>query len=103
MDCKEVQKHYIPFIDDRLSVQDLDDFLHHMEECSDCKEEYDIYYTMLMGVRYLEEDSMKADEWIDSDEKLYYAQNYLTKYRILRIEKLIILGILCIGSLLLFT
>lgn len=49
-----------PFIDDKLSKRELDAFLHHMEECPDCKEEYDIYYTMIMGMRYLEEDNRKS-------------------------------------------
>lgn len=103
MDCKEVQKWYIPFIDDKLDVKELDAFLQHMEKCRDCREEYDIYYTMIMGMRYLESDSAKVEEWVDSEEKLHFAQDYLTKYRILYIEKIVIFVVLCIGCLLLLT
>lgn len=102
MNCKEVQKLFIPFIDDRLSVQELDAFLHHMEQCQECREEYEIYYTMIMGMRYLEEDSMKGSDWVDPWEKLHFAQDYLVKYRILKWEKIAILVILCIGSVVLF-
>ena len=33
--CMETQKHVIPFIDDQLSISDLDAFLYHMEHCPD--------------------------------------------------------------------
>lgn len=99
MKCKEIQKLFIPFIDDRLSVKELEAFLEHMETCRDCREEYEIYYTMIMGMRYLEEDGAK-DNWTDPWEKLYYAQDYLKKYRILRWEKTAILVMLCIGCIL---
>ena len=55
MTCKDIQKLFIPFIDDKLSVSDLDAFLNHMNTCKECREEYDIYYTVIMGMRYLDE------------------------------------------------
>lgn len=95
MDCKEVQKKYIPFIDDMLSIEDLSLFLEHMEHCRDCREEYEIYYTMLMGVRYLEDDNVKGTDWVSSDRKLEYAMDYLKKYRISRMEKYILFIMEC--------
>lgn len=97
MDCKEVQKKYIPFIDDLLNVKDLEAFLEHMNQCRDCREEYDVYYTMIMGMRYLEEDNFKGTDWVDSEKKLEYALDYLRKYRFLRLEKMVLLVILCVG------
>lgn len=101
MNCKEVQKLFIPFIDDELSVKELDVFLEHMEKCQECREEYEVYYTMIMGMRYLD-DSTKSSEWVNASEKLRFAQDYLFKYRVLRWEKIAILVILCIGSVILF-
>jgi hypothetical protein len=101
MDCKEAQKKFIPFIDDKLSVKELDAFLEHIEQCEECREEYDIYYTMIMGTRYLD-DSTKSSDWVNPWEKLHFAQDYLFKYRILHWEKIAILVILCIGSVILF-
>lgn len=101
MECKEIQQKYIPFIDDKLSKKELDAFLHHMEECSDCREEYDIYYTMIMGMRYLEEDNLKSTDWVNSEEKLQYAQEYLKHFRIMRIQKIVLMLILCVAIVLL--
>ena len=97
MDCKETQKLFIPFIDDQLNVKELEGFLHHMEGCKECREEYEIYYMLIMGMRYLEEDSAKGSNWTAPEEKLQSAQDYIFKYHILRWEKLAILLILCIG------
>ena len=100
MECKEIQQKYIPFIDDKLSRRELDAFLHHMEECPDCREEYGVYYTMIMGMRYLEEDGLKSSEWVSAEDKLAYAQEYLRHFRIMRMQKLILLLILCVAIIL---
>jgi len=102
MDCKEVQKLFIPFIDDTLDVKYLDAFLQHLEECQDCREEYDIYYTLIMGTRYLETDTAKAGDWVDSAEKLNSAQEYLTRYRLWHLGKMAIGVAICLGCMILF-
>lgn len=95
MECKEIQKKYIPFIDDELSVKELSAFLEHMNNCPDCREEYDIYYTMIMGIHYLEEDTAK-EGWVSSEGKLQYARDYLRRYRRKRGVKILVLVVLCI-------
>ena len=101
MECKEIQKLFIPFIDDKLSVSDLAVFLHHMDTCRECREEYDIYYTVIMGMRYLDERQNISEFRLDSEQKLHSAADYLLKYRILLLEKYILLAVLCIGVILL--
>ena len=101
MECKEIQKLFIPFIDDKLSVSDLAAFLDHMDTCNECREEYDIYYTVIMGMRYLDERQNISEFKLDSEQKLHSAADYLLKYRILLLEKYILLAVLCIGVILL--
>lgn len=100
MKCREVQKLLIPFIDDKLSVQELDAFLLHMDSCENCREEYDVYYIMLMGMRYLESDSA-GELKMDSQKKLRAAEDVLLKYKIIYVVKIILLVILFIGAMLL--
>lgn len=102
MVCKDVQQKFIPFIDDQLSIRDLDAFLQHIDTCDECREEYDVYYTMIMGMRYLDEEETGVQFKIDSGQKLRSAADYLMKYRILRIEKLLLFGVICMGVVLLF-
>ena len=101
MECKEIQKLFIPFIDDKLSVSDLAAFLDHMDTCKECREEYDIYYTVIMGMRYQDERQNISEFKLDSEQKLHSAADYLLKYRILLLEKYILLAVLCIGVILL--
>lgn len=101
MECKEIQKLFIPFIDDKLSVSDLAAFLDHMDTCKECREEYDIYYTVIMGMRYLDERQNISEFKLDSEQKLHSAADYLLKYRILLLEKYILLAVLCVGVILL--
>ena len=101
MECKEIQKLFIPFIDDKLSVSDLAAFLDHMDTCKECREEYDIYYTVIRGMRYLDERQNISEFKLDSEQKLHSAADYLLKYRILLLEKYILLAVLCIGVILL--
>ncbi len=102
MECKDVQQKFIPFIDDQLCIRDLDAFLQHISECEECREEYDVYYTMIMGMRYLDEEETGTQFKIDSGQKLRSAADYLMKYRILLVEKLLLFGVICIGVILLF-
>ena len=97
MQCKDVQNKFIPFINDELNQKELKEFLGHIHQCKNCYEEYDIYYTMIMGMRYLEEESEK--NWIDSEERLCIAQEYLRRHHIIYLGKLAFLAVLCIGCM----
>lgn len=66
MQCKDVQSKFIPFIDDELNYKELKEFLEHIRQCKNCYEEYDFYYTMITGMRYLESDNNKTELKIDS-------------------------------------
>ena len=99
MDCREVQKSFIPFIDDKLSIRDLEAFLNHLESCEHCREEYDVYYTMIAGMRYLESDNPDAFRF-GSEQKLESAQEYLFQYKVVFVEKLIVFSLLCIAAVL---
>jgi len=101
MQCKDVQSKFIPFINDELNQKELKEFLVHIHQCKDCYEEYDIYYTMIMGMRYLESDNNKTELKIDSGQKIKETEDYLLQYKILQCEKIVLLVVLCIGLVLL--
>lgn len=101
MQCKEVQSKFIPFINDELNHKELKEFLAHIHQCKDCQEEYDIYYIMIMGMRYLESDNSKTELEIDSEQRIREAEDYLLQYKILQAEKIILFVVLCIGLVLL--
>lgn len=52
-----------------MDVKELGTFIEHLESCDECKEEYDVYYTLIMGMRILDSDNLKGKTKIDSQEK----------------------------------
>lgn len=54
MTCLEVQSKLIAYIDNNLEKDEKIDFLRHIQCCEECKEELDIYYTMIEGMRQLD-------------------------------------------------
>ena len=54
MTCLEAQSMIIAYIDGNLNKDDKIQFLKHIQNCSDCKDELNIYYTMIEGMRQLD-------------------------------------------------
>ncbi len=97
MDCRDIQKMFIPFINEELSIKDLGKFLEHIDRCRDCREEYDIYYTMIMGMRYLESENNKTEFKINSEQKLREAEEHILKHKLFQIGKVVLLIIICVA------
>lgn len=99
-ECDRVRDMIVPFIEDRLSVEELEEFLDHMETCSECREDYDMFYTVITGMKLLEKDDYDSDrasgQNVDSETKLESARDYLMKYKALHVEKTILMIMLCI-------
>lgn len=54
MTCLETQSKIIAYIDGSLEKDRRIEFLKHIQSCEDCKEELNIYYTMIEGMRQLD-------------------------------------------------
>ena len=54
LSCREVEKMVMPYIDEALGEEELDEFLEHIEDCESCREELEIYYTVSVGLRQLD-------------------------------------------------
>ena len=54
MDCKEVQKSIAAFLNEELSGKEAEQFLNHIEQCEECKEELSIQYLVREGTARLE-------------------------------------------------
>ena len=76
MNCLEAQSKIIAYIDNKLEKEEKTDFLKHITRCKDCKEELNIYYTMIEGMRQLDSNlplsrdfSKELDERINRELK----------------------------------
>ena len=43
MTCTEAEKMVVPYIEDKLSLSELEEFMEHIETCENCREELETY------------------------------------------------------------
>lgn len=54
MTCLEAQSNIMAFIDKKLPEDKVSDFVRHMKYCRNCSEELEIYYTLIVGIRQVD-------------------------------------------------
>ena len=66
MTCLEAQSKIIAYIENKLERNDKQEFLVHVKNCKECREELNIYYTMIEGMRQLDENEPLSKDF-DAD------------------------------------
>lgn len=92
MNCKETQRCIRPFLKDELDGRTAQDFVKHVQTCSECMEELTIEYLLLEGISRLE-NAEDFDLQSELDERLEYVM-----YR-KKIYKQIKAGLFLVASL----
>ena len=54
MNCIEARRMVTPFVDRELTDKETEQFLEHIESCSDCRDELDIYFTVYHALNSLD-------------------------------------------------
>lgn len=54
MTCKETEKLIPPFLQDDLDTEELREFMEHIEQCDECREELTIQFLVTEGMLRLE-------------------------------------------------
>ncbi|MBS5282420.1 MAG: zf-HC2 domain-containing protein [Clostridiales bacterium] len=55
MTCTEAERLVMPYINGSITDEELEGFLEHIDGCEDCREELEIYFTVDVGIRQLDE------------------------------------------------
>ena len=67
----EAQSYIMPFIEHKVPHDKQEDFVLHMKSCKKCHEELEIYYTLLVGMRQLDnKEELSTDFSKDLDREL---------------------------------
>lgn len=87
--CKEAESLVMAYIRHDMDVQTMEEFLEHIDECENCREELEIYYTVEAGIRQLDSDTdtdrynikgdMEAD--IMASRQRIYSMRFLSVLR----------------------
>lgn len=86
MTCKEAERMVTPYINDELDGDQLQAFLAHLENCSNCQEELEIYFMVDHGLKQLDQDSGTFDiigSLQHRIEESYYRVRRMWRFRIL--------------------
>ena len=82
MTCEMAQGKITPFINDQLTVQELEEFICHVKNCRACKDELAVYYALITAMKQLDEDSDLSDNYIaELEEKLFYSESLIKRSR----------------------
>lgn len=54
MNCMEAQSYIMPFIEGKVPERKQEEFVMHMKNCPKCHEELEIYYTLIVGMKQLD-------------------------------------------------
>ena len=54
MNHLEAQSYIMPFIEDKIPENKQEDFVLHMNSCPKCREELEIYYTLMVGMKQID-------------------------------------------------
>lgn len=57
MNCREAQALIVPFIEGKLDDEQNEKFIAHIETCSECYDELEVYYIVIVGTKQLDEDT----------------------------------------------
>lgn len=59
MKCEEVLTKIDAYINDTMSYKEMEEFLDHIKGCPECYDELETYYTISIGMKYLEEEKLE--------------------------------------------
>ena len=71
MTCNKAQSMITLFINNKLSLKELEEFINHVSSCPVCREELEVYYALLTAMKQLDEDkNLSSDYGLELDQKL---------------------------------
>jgi len=97
----KAQSLITPFINDKLNLKELEEFIDHVLSCPECREELEVYYALLTAMKQLDEDkSLSNDYNMELSSKLERAQDKIihVKFTYYRKKGVLLLVILLIAG-----
>lgn len=88
MTCLEAQSMITAFIEEKLEEEELERFISHMRSCPDCKEELEVYYTLMIGMKQLDENQQLSNNFAEElESKLQHDENVIRGRKRVILEK----------------
>jgi hypothetical protein len=92
MTCNKAQSMITPFINNKLTMKETEDFINHVSTCPVCKEELEVYYALLTAMKQLEDDkNLSSDFGLELDQKLEWSRERILHAKFTYYRKKIIM------------
>lgn len=99
MNCLEAQSKIVAFVEDKLEGGELLEFVRHVRSCENCAEELEIYYTLLVGMKQLDEDQeLSTDFKAQMEEKLNIEYKHIQNRRKLTGSSIVIIAAILVAG-----
>ena len=91
MNCMEARRMVTPYIKGELSEKELEQFIKHIDQCSDCMDELDIYFTVYQAM-----DRLDAEDHPDYNfkrmlnESIHAAKRRIVLSRVFRLMRTVL-------------
>ncbi len=96
MTCLEAQSNIMAFIEKKLPDDKVTEFVRHMRYCPNCSEELEIYYTLIVGIRQVDNnEELSQDFKKDLNNELNRIEN---KVKTVKRFKLSTFGVFLIAA-----
>ena len=102
MTCMEAEKMVIPYINDQLSVTELEDFIEHIKTCENCREELEIHYMVDVGLKKLDEADGTYDIVGDLKRKLESSGAVLRRFFTFQVARYAISTLMAMALVVMF-
>ena len=101
MDCLKAQTRITSYVEEELTGNELKEFLLHMENCPGCREELEIYYTLLVATKQLDEGLLTTSNFTQElDDKIHLQLKQICHWE--RLSRRVHLAAAAIGLFLVF-
>ena len=90
MDCRTFESKIPAYIAGKLNMEDMQEFLEHMDTCSACYDELEITYSVMQGIRQLDSedgDASAKDLELPLKDSIYFAQDRVQKWTTRKVIK----------------
>lgn len=105
MNCTRAQSLITQFINGKLNIEKLEEFIDHVESCASCREELEVYYALLTAMKQLDEDKNLSEDFsLELSQQIEKAKEWIwhVKYTYYRKKAILFLSMILISLLLSF-
>ena len=99
LSCAAAQAKIMDYINDNLTLQETEQFLRHTLHCGECREELDVYYTIMTGMKKLDADeNINMDFKAELKRKIRKSEEKILRYKRGRVTRRLLFLALIIGG-----